>query len=769
LILTLIPAAGLRPNSPLAPRVARAEAPAPDENRADVWPALSEPVIIEKGPDHYPTQGLDGADPNMITTKPGTTDLTFHLPGAWTPDLYKEADVAFQVAPAESPTSWQTVQEQAYPVTAPPKYSLGDSAYKDGLYLWTYTATPVAAECPPPADQSGEPTDPPSDPSDPPAECPTPDLMPATGEEYPLIIDRERPEVTGLRTLGDGHLGLDVRDAVGLAKIHIAAGASGGTPYEFENVLTGAPRRVMLPLEALGAYLRLDFVITVTVTDLVGNTVTENLPLQPFVRTPQFGTGGPWLSAQQTVGGLPQAVNLVTGNGYFAQTDLSIPVFSVSLDVSRAYNHQNRQQGLLGWGWKSSLDMNLDLWDVKADTLQGVAAWEDASGTEYLFDLHGSGEVGAIVDGIAHAWPRLAASASGYVLRLPTGESLRFDSTGRLQAIRDVNGTERVTYVYDKGQLTSVQTSVSGLYLSLNVENGLLQEVHIHRPDRSADQTITYQYDNGNLTGVTGLYGRTAEYTYDDLHRLHTMTFPFTQGDETLRSKITWEYGNGSRVLQVSATRSDVDPDHPTEPIVEKRDFKYFTDGPALSVDVTDPRGTTTYEADRAGRPWSVARPVGTETLTQQFEFVHHNLSRMVDGNGRQTLFTYNDKDDLTLIRQPDGRHRVRYTYTYTYAGTDPYRMESLSEEQVLADSFDDPAESGTLLSTTRTEFAGGWLPVSVKGPFGEGEGTTYYSYENGLLSSVWDPLHYLTCYAYDNPLSDLLRLRQARPDPKRE
>jgi hypothetical protein len=70
------------------------------------------------------------------------------------------------------------------------------------------------------------------------------------------------------------------------------------------------------------------------VTDLAGNTVTARLPLQPFLRTPEFGTGGPWLSAQQTIGGLPQAVNLVTGDGLFAQTDLSIPVFSLALDIS---------------------------------------------------------------------------------------------------------------------------------------------------------------------------------------------------------------------------------------------------------------------------------------------------------------------------------------------------------------------------------------------------------------------------------------------------
>jgi hypothetical protein len=170
LILTLLPAIGLGPNSPLlAVRVARAGTEAPAESRADTWPVLSQPVVVEQGPDHYPTAGPDGADPNIINMKNVWTNLTFNFPPTWTPEVYKEAGVTFRVARADLPTTWQTVQEKAYPVTTPPGYTVDRDYYKDGLYLWTYAAKPTAVECPPPV------------------ECPpAPDLTPVTGEDLGL-------------------------------------------------------------------------------------------------------------------------------------------------------------------------------------------------------------------------------------------------------------------------------------------------------------------------------------------------------------------------------------------------------------------------------------------------------------------------------------------------------------------------------------------------------------------------------------------------------
>lgn len=204
--------------TPLAHTV-RALDPGPAEERQNPWPELADQFVLEPFPADYPATGPDGSLPNIISTSQSETALRVALPGDWVTPDYKESTVDYSVAPSGKPAEQAAIGVETVAAGGAPAYSWDGGTNKDGLYLWSYQATPVKGDCPAPSDGSTEP---------PPPCAPNFDPTPATGGPFPVIIDRQAPAVLGLHPLKDGWAGLEVKDQVsGVQRVEAAIYVAG--------------------------------------------------------------------------------------------------------------------------------------------------------------------------------------------------------------------------------------------------------------------------------------------------------------------------------------------------------------------------------------------------------------------------------------------------------------------------------------------------------------------------------------------------------------
>ncbi|HLN63411.1 MAG TPA: DUF6531 domain-containing protein, partial [Symbiobacteriaceae bacterium] len=387
---------------------------------------LPDVVPLGEFPAGYPEKGPDETPPAMISLAQSTAELAFPFPQNWVPPTYGTADVTFSAQPFEEPLGPATIHTDSYDVAQPARLTWDGGGRKDGLYTWSYRAVPVKPECPPPPpDQTGTP------PAEP-AECwPEFDASDATGDPYPVVIDRAAPEVLGLQLLRDDWLGVEVKDQTsGVAAVEAEVfAANGGSASSLPRVeLNAHPRHAIVRLNVTGPGAE-DWMVRLTVTDWAGNRSTETIPLYPLGRTPQLGTGGPWPSASAVIGGQTNRINLVSGNGFLTQWEFGLSAHSLTMPVSRSYNHQVREKGLLGWGWRLSLEANLK-------QIGSVRIWRDSTGTDYWWD-QGSGEMRPYVDGIRREWPKLGVQPGSAMLYFQDGSTISFDGNGKVVSFND--------------------------------------------------------------------------------------------------------------------------------------------------------------------------------------------------------------------------------------------------------------------------------------------------------------------------------------------
>lgn len=217
------------------------------------------------------------------------------------------------------------------------------------------------------------------------------------------------------------------------------------------------------------------------------------------------------------------------------------------------------------------------------------------------------------------------------------------------------------TATYDDlgNRLTVTDEELAGTF-SFTYEPAFQQLATITDP---FGMTTTISHDaNGNPISVTTPEGRVDTFTYTAEGQLDTWVDRL--GTTT---DVTYDLGG-----QVEGIDQGTGPDQRT--LAFTRTVEGYVDS------VTDPEGrTTTYDYDAMGRPTSMTLPDG-EVIANMWDGEHNPISVTPPGrpahqlvftdNGRleryqppaiggatETLFTYDDSGQLTLIDRPDGRN----------------------------------------------------------------------------------------------------------------
>jgi YD repeat-containing protein len=202
-------------------------------------------------------------------------------------------------------------------------------------------------------------------------------------------------------------------------------------------------------------------------------------------------------------------VNTATGN-YVAQTiDAKLSGVGIPFRPERTYNSLDPVAGSFGPGWTHSLEMSLGI------SSSGDVIARAPDGQQLAFSRQPDGSFRAAAGGRSS----LASVGGEYELVLHNGETLTFDTEGRVLSYVDRNG-KGLAFAYDgNGRLATV-TDAAGRVVVFTHDSGsgLLTEVEL--PD---ERTVAYGYTDGRLTAATDLRGGTTEYTYTEEGWLETI------------------------------------------------------------------------------------------------------------------------------------------------------------------------------------------------------------------------------------------------------
>ena len=238
--------------------------------------------------------------------------------------------------------------------------------------------------------------------------------------------------------------------------------------------------------------------------------------------------------------------------------------------------------------------------------------------------------------------------------------------------------------------------------------------------------STTYEYDDaGNITKETAPLGAVTTRTFDALNRVVSLTDD--DGGVT-----TYAYDSFGRVVRTVNPASGVTVN------------TYSPAGDLLTE--TDPNGfVTTYTYDAYGNRLSV-----TDKRSNTTAYTYDALNRMLtstDPLGHTTSYAYDALGNLIKVTDPLGR-TVRYTYDALGRRTgviDGKGNRFTTEYDALGNAVKTLDAKGKVV--TQTTFNSVGQPLSVTSA---ANGTTSYTYQSTLVSSVTDPFGNVSEYVND-------------------
>jgi RHS repeat-associated protein len=379
-------------------------------------------------------------------------------------------------------------------------------------------------------------------------------------------------------------------------------------------------------------------------------------------------------------------VNLVTGNFYHVERDLSIAGRGgMPIVFERTYNSRKPQDGPLGHGWTHSFNSMLKFYGVEDG--KAKLAWIDGSGGVKFFASvnHSDGAIAANSeianpanaslinpDGIFVVVKREADGQ--YSVREKNGLSYRFQSVVA-PAAKPARGLEPIA------RLLSI-TDRNNNVLSLSYNGNDLSEV-----SDAVGRKLAFTYASGHITRIqfksaSGVVLRTHEYTYDGAGNLTVHKSPATLLDAAKNPPVTYQYysstdgakldhamkqyqlprGNGmkfhyyvdGRVFKHAAFGTG------GEDLGQENTFHY-NDFRRETVMVNERGFTRSYLFDSLGNPATVTEENGAfRTYTYDQIKPYDRLSK-TDPYGLTTQYQYDDLGNVSKITNPDG-NAVSYT-----------------------------------------------------------------------------------------------------------
>lgn len=344
-------------------------------------------------------------------------------------------------------------------------------------------------------------------------------------------------------------------------------------------------------------------------------------------------------------------VDVVTGAFYIDEADLSLPG-PFPLEIRRNYNSQNPLQGLLGCGWKLSLNPVLIEQEGRryaAEQDGTVIAYRlcSESGRWQVFPEDNPDLFNFSKKGIGSTANPFHAYIENDILYGADGSKRIFEE-GLLRKWIDFAGNT-LTFSYDENRLSQIESS-NGAFCTLHYNpEGKVSEIYAKDGRR-----VSYAYDVlGDLVRVTLPNGAVISYEYDRFHRVIRETKP---GGNVLENI----YDDQGRVYEQRS---------PTGPQQEMIITALFAYGENSTV-ATDAAGAkTTYKVFQK-QIYKITDPLGYETTQSWFIDAHsyfdpqaeavlpyretggypRSLKESVDKRGLKTCYAYDSRGNPEKI-----------------------------------------------------------------------------------------------------------------------
>ncbi|MEN6460939.1 MAG: X2-like carbohydrate binding domain-containing protein [Syntrophomonas sp.] len=304
-----------------------------------------------------------------------------------------------------------------------------------------------------------------------------------------------------------------------------------------------------------------------------------------------------------------------------------------------------------------------------------------------------------------------------------------FDSAGKLVKQKNRQGQDIDLSYNQNNQLVQITEPVSGVFVNIHYN----EAGEIAKMVDGLGREVNMSYDiNHNLIGITDTMGQCIDYTYDNTGRVLTATNTVTGNQEF---SDTYD-ANGRVITQDDAILDNLIThfayDTVTQPgrivnTITDRNGKnrtFIHDNNYQLLEMIDGNSNTTeYDYDADGNKTKVTDENGNTTNYTYDE--SGNILSSMDADGNKTSMTYDERNNLLSITDALG-----HTTSFSYDSKNNLLSAMDAAGKVTSFSYDSNSQ---MVSRT--------LPD---------QGTSQYTYTNGMLSTAIDPAGVTINYTYD-------------------
>ncbi|MBV9255348.1 MAG: hypothetical protein JO054_14040, partial [Actinobacteria bacterium] len=319
-------------------------------------------------------------------------------------------------------------------------------------------------------------------------------------------------------------------------------------------------------------------------------------------------------------------------------------------------------------------------------------AFNQETGSQVVFNLNGTW--------VGPSWAEATLTHNGdgtWTVVRRSSQTLRFDSTGRVTSLADLNG-ETLAIAYPSGTSMTVGDA-AGRTLTVVLNTATPPHITSISDSSSPARTVQFSYSGaGDLNDVTDIAGGHTAYAYDASHRLVTMRTPRFAGDGALPAPVS-DCSTVTGPTHVTSTHYDANGrvDCQYDALGRRTRFSWVgpAGGMATQSTVTDPKGNVTVYSYVGGELVAVTKGSGTPqaaTWRYSYDPVSLGLVWTQDPLGNVTTATYDARGNRLNTQDPLGR-----TNSATYNALDEPLTTTDGKGVTTTNTYD---PSGNILTT---------------------------------------------------------------------